>query len=375
MCRSRGWLTFALTASLLGAGCEQKTPSENRGDGGAAADKYANADPKLEKALKAAASAAGNSDQGPPPAGIFAPGGAEQRHPKGTPTKVDFVSDGSEPRVALGAGADAASDAPRSAVYGPALLELMVQGGPRSAPLVVDLSLVVTPAKKDEGGTDWIVATVKKAAPVKDPSLQLAPGADKQIATLQGTRLLVQVSPDGLSGDIQVQLDKAAAAELDQVARAAIDALVMAIVPLPSRPVGAGATWIAETRMRWGGSDVIAYRAFRVKSVEGNRVHLSVSVKAYATQKEPQLDGLPKGATLVQFEGEAQGEVELARGEILPRRSNVQHRIAMILSQNGSPPPEPDQPPEAMRGGMLSAQIQGQAVLIRGEDLRAASRP
>lgn len=374
MSRSFGPLTILLCASLLGVACEEKkTSSESRADAQAATDKYATADPKLEKALKATAAASGSIDNGPPPSGIFPPGGAEQRHPKGTPTKVDLVTDGAEPRVALGPGPEAPSDAARTASYGPALLELAVQAGQRGAVLVVDLALVLGPAKKDEGASDWLVATVKKAAPAKDQSGQLAPGAEKQIGSLEGTQLRIEMKADGRAGSSQTQLGKTSVPELDQIARSATEALVMATVPIPPQPVGTGAMWIAETRMAWGPSDVIAYRAYRVKSVDGDRIHLSITVKAYATQKDPQLEGLPKGATLVQFEAEAQGEAELVRGEILPRKSNMQQRMAMFLSQGGASA-EPEQPGEPGRG-MLTAQVQGQATFVRGGDLRAMARP
>ncbi|MBV9948655.1 MAG: hypothetical protein JOZ69_17535, partial [Myxococcales bacterium] len=127
---------LALGACLLGAGCEEKKtgsePARTDG-GGASADKYATADPKLAKALQAAASASA-SPNGPPPDGIFPEGAADKRHPRGTPTSVEVIAEGSEPRVSLsgGAGGDASADR-RPSIFGPAALELALQFGPRSA--------------------------------------------------------------------------------------------------------------------------------------------------------------------------------------------------------------------------------------------------
>ena len=72
---SSALLALAFAVPFLGTvGCDDKKPSsdtEARADGGTGADKYASADPKLEKAMKAAAEASSETSSGPPPTGIF----------------------------------------------------------------------------------------------------------------------------------------------------------------------------------------------------------------------------------------------------------------------------------------------------------------
>jgi hypothetical protein len=363
-------LLLALAVPLAGVvACEDKKPSADsaKPDASGAADKYATADPKLEKALKAATSAApGSATQGPPLTGIFDVGVADQKHPKGTPTKVDMVSEGSDPKVSLTPGAGAA---PPQSSYGPAMMQTVIELGPRTA-LPVDFALTLGPAKKDEGGADWLVADVKQAAPPKQQ--QLPPGSDKEIGALQGTQIRIKLTPDGKESDVIMQLGKGAKAELDRIAQNAAEALVFATVPVPPKPVGVGAQWIAETRMPLSGVDVIAYRAYRVKSIDGERVHLTVDVKAYAATRDVQLAGVPKGATFEQFDAQSQGEMELVRGETLARKSDVQQRIVLVFAGQGGPQPpqQPGQPP----GNLMTAQIGSQATFVRGEDLRAAMK-
>ncbi len=138
----------------------------------------------------------------------------------------------------------------------------------------------------------------------------------------------------------------------------------------PPKPVGVGGQWIAETRMSLAGMDVVAYRAYRIKSADGDRLTLTLDVKAYATNKDAQLAGVPKGATLEQFDAEAQGELELVRGEFLARKSDVQQRVVLVFAGPGGPqaPQQQGGPP----GNMLTAQLQSRAKLVRGDDLRAA---
>jgi hypothetical protein len=361
-------------AALLGAACDEKkdTESSPSADAGASTDKYATADPKLTKALQAAAAASAPNENGPPLDGIFAPGVADKRHPNGAPTTVDMVGDGDEPRIALTGGSP---EALRSS-YGPAALELGMQTGPRMVTPTVDMGLTLGPAKKDDGGTDWLVADVRRASPAKEQLGELPPGTDKAIATLEGTQVRVKLTADGAESDVQMQLGKEAATELDRIAQNAAEALVFATVPLPPKPVGVGAQWIAETRMPLSSLDVIAYRAFRVKGIDGNRVRLSFDLKAYAASPNTTL-GVPKEATMEQVDAQAQGEMELVRGEVLARKSDVQLRVVMVFqapnaAEPSDPPAEPGQPTPANK--TLSAQMQSQATFVRGDDLRAALR-
>ncbi len=365
------------TLLLLTGACDEKKSASPASSPDAGADKYATADPKLAKALQAAAAAAAASESGPPLDGIFAPGIADKRHPKGVPTKVDTIGDGAEPRVSLGG---TSPDAARAASFGPAAMELQMQMGPRMAMPTVDFGLAIHPAKKDDGGADWLVADVRKASPAKEQLGDLPPGTDQAIGSLEGTQIRLKLSTDGSESDMQMQLGKNSHPELERLARSAAEALVFDTVPTPPKPVGVGAQWIAETRMPLSGLDVIAYRAYRVKGIDGARVHLTLDVKAYAAGTDTDLLGVPKGATLKQIDATAQGEMELVRGEVLARKSDLQQRIVMVFDApaEAQPPSQPGQEPQPEQGAgpkTLTAQMQSQATFVRGDDLRAALRP
>ncbi len=376
MCRAKPGLLMVVVvlAAGLGSACDEKKQSadEPHANVDASADKYATADPKLAKALQAVTGATA-SDDGPPLTGVFAPGIADRRHPKGAPTRVELGSDGAEPRVDLGAAADASPDTARAASYGPALMEVGMQMGPRVALPTIDLNVALAPAKADEGGPEWLSATVRKAAPAQEQPGELPADSAKAIATLEGTEVRVMLTPDGRESDLSMTLGKAARPELEHVAKNAAEALVLMTVPTPPKPVGVGAQWLAETRMSWAGVDVIAYRAFQVKSVESNRLTLSIDVKAYAASADTELQGVPKGATMKQFQAEAQGEMEVVRGEILARTSELQERVVLVFSSPTPAPGAPPSDPERPEGSTLTAQIQAQASFMRGDDLRQAA--
>jgi hypothetical protein len=366
-------------AMLLGLACDEKGANTRAPlpDAGAGTDKYITADPKLEKALQTAATT-GATGNGPPADGIFQPGVADKRHPKGAPTTVETVSDGTEPRILLGG---ASPDTTRSTSYGPAAIELGMQMGPRVAMPTVDLGLTLSPAKKDEGGGDWLVADVRRASTAKEQFGELPPGTDKAIASLEGSQMRLKLGADGNESALEMQLSKQARPELERLAQSAAEQLVYDTVPTPSKPVGVGAQWIAETRMPLSGLDVIAYRAYRVKGIEGNRVSLTLDVKAYAASTDTHLQGVPAGATLQRVDATAQGELELVRGEVLARKSDVQQRVVFVFEAPGGAQPTPDpgeppsQPGQPAGAKTLTAQMQSLATFVRGEDLRAALRP
>jgi len=357
----------------MAVACEQKkAPADSaRADAGASTDKYATADPKLEKALRAATSASAEANNGPPPAGVFSDGAADSRHGKGAAAKVDLVVEGSDPRVLLVPVPEAGLEPIRASSLGPAVLQIGMQMGPRTALPTIDLSLVFGSVKGDEPSAEGLIADVRRAAPAKEQLGQLPPEAAQQIASLAGTQLVVKMSVDGGASDAQVRFGKSLPGDLERIVlRNAAEALALSVVPLPSKPVGVGAQWIAETRVPWSGVDVIAYRAYRVKAIQDDRLTLSLDVKAYAASKDTQIPGVPKGATLEQFDAQAQGEVQLVRGEALPRRFDIQQRLAMMFQ--GHDAEKPASPPGRPEGNMMTAQLQGQATLIRGGDLRAA---
>jgi hypothetical protein len=375
---TQGLGALLAAVALLGVACEKQHKSAGpASDAGAEVTKFVTADPKLEKALKAAASAAPD-DKGPPPDGVFAAGMADKRHSKAMPTTVDLVSDGAEPRVLIAGPGDPA----RGSSYGPAGLEIAAQMGARVALPTVDLTLVLGPAKKDDGGSDWIVGDVKKVVPAREQFGDLPPGTDKELAKLAGTQLRVKTGADGLSTDVGTVLSKGAAHELERLAQNGAEALQLSTVAPPPRAVGAGAQWIAESRMNLAGVDVVAYRAYRVKSVTGDRLRVSMELRGYATTTDLQLSGVPQGAKLVQMNAEGQGEMELVKGELVARKADIQERVVMVFqtpAAKGQAPADPfgqgsadqgDQKPPP--GSAMTAQIVAQATLVRGDDLRAA---
>jgi hypothetical protein len=252
------------------------------------------------------------------------------------------------------------------------------QLGNRASP-TVDLEMSLGAAKKEDGGSDWLLTDIKASVPAAQGSQlgQLAPGTAEMLGRLQGSQFRMKLAPTGAASDIQVQLGKLTPHELEGLVQEAAEALAFVLVPLPPKAVGTGGQWIAESRMPLAGLDAVVYRAFKVKTVDDKRIHLTLDVKAYAAGTDTKLPGLPKGAKLEEVDIQGQGEMELVPGEVMARKSDLQERVILTFETPSSelPPGQlpPDQPPPPA-GTMLKAQLPrlSQATFVRGEDLRAA---
>jgi hypothetical protein len=82
---------------------------------------------------------------------------------------------------------------------------------------------------------------------------------------------------------------------------------------------------------------------------------------------------VPKDAIFAQFDADVQGEMEMVRGESLARTADYQERLMMLFQAPGAPPPEAQGQGGPPQMGVLPLQIQAQATLVRGDDLRGAS--
>jgi hypothetical protein len=365
---------IAVTAALPIA-CEGKrapAASDKPGDAAVGTDKYATADPKLARALQAVASSSAVSDRGPPPEGVFEPGVADQRHPRSELAKVDLVSAGSEPRGFLRNASDsdaAGLDAAKS--YGPGFVQVMLQRGRNAFPSV-DLGLSLGPAKRDDGGSDWLVAEVKRTQLSKSQPGQLPPGIEKEMATLTGTTARVRVTSDGRSGEVQSELAKNSLADLQPIAILLAETLGLSAVAVPPQAVGVDAQWIAEVRTSLAGIDVLEYRAYRLKGVDGDRVHLTMEIRAYVASRDVMFPGSPKDSVVEQFEAEGQGDLELVRGEVLARQASFSERALVFFRLAGEANPRGGQ--GAASAGVLPVELRSQLVFARGEDIRAVTK-
>lgn len=290
--------------------CEDKTNKSPAVDAGTSAAQTPGLDnPKLREALAAAsasASARAVDPDGPPPGGVFPPELADARHAKNAPVKIQVGSEGADPKSAI---ARELGD-----LKGPGRTTIQIRTGPRSALPSVDLTLSFKLDKAkagDKPSPASITAKVDKAVLSATQPGQIPAGTDKEIAKLTGSSFRITGGPSGGAEDVAVTVSKDTAAELKYVLYGAAEMLFAMYVPVPDKPVGVGAAWIAEARSSLAGLETISYRLYRVKSIDAGAISLDVEVRQYATGPKQPMEGMPAGE-MQQFESVAQGQLKIS---------------------------------------------------------------
>ena len=278
-------------------------------------DKAAQIDPSLAKAVEAANAkrpAQAGADSGPPPNGIFAPGGADKELPVGAPAKITLGGQGEQPRYTL-AGA---TFKPGSKTKG--TIQVAVQTDPRQGALPVDFALAFegkAPAAGAAATTQTHVLATVEAASVG--AVDLPPEVTAHLKMLKGSRVEYDLAANGAGSNFTPVLTKQAdASELKNVFNALGDALATMTVPVPTEPLGTGAFWMATTRENVMGLDTVTYRLIRVQRAEPTQVTLTLETKRYAASSNFSL--VPGNWTLAEFQSAADGTAMLAHGQPFP---------------------------------------------------------
>ncbi len=288
----------------------------------------------------AAANAPGD---GPPEAGFFPPGGADKAHAPGAPAKVEVLSEGAEPRVALVTAPPGEQQARVLAGY---------RMGPQQSLPAFDFSLSIKadkPKGKDEipDATPIVARIVSVQIPGAGGKLpkELTDGLDK----LKGGELRYKLTSDGAMLDMSTSIPKdkeksvnpEIAPLLDLAMRGLIEAVTLVTVPLPKKPVGVGGYWIATDRGVSFGIDVVRYRVFKVQKIDKDQATLTVDTRQYAVSDQVDLGAIAQNQKIVaeRFDSQGKGTISWVSSQIVPTTSEVSQRTTVTIG--GGPKGQP----------------------------------
>ncbi|MCC6646219.1 MAG: hypothetical protein IT374_11675 [Polyangiaceae bacterium] len=316
---------------LLLLGCDDAPKSSAKP--APSADKGPVVDAKVAAAVAAAASAKKldpKKNDGPPPGGVFAPGAADALFGPKDGVKVELGAPGDAAKVTLKApSADAWKGAPTVFVS--------VRLGQRSALPSLDLSLGLSVEKpKEEGAAAAWLAEVKKVSLSKEQMGAVPKEAEKELGKLKGSVVAFSPSTVGASRP-ELRAEKDATGQLSLPLDGLAASLFYGAVPPPPAPVGKGGFWIAGSRQRLNGFDVVTYRMYKVKEIDGDKVTLTLEGHSYAASGETTLPGIQKGTQLAQFESTAQGELVVRAGAALAESADLQSVMTAVFGQEGQP--------------------------------------
>lgn len=344
-----------LGALLLAAGCQKASTSSGQSaqeqakasQGGVAegqevpVDAPAGAleDPAIasavEQAAKAAArgaSTAGAADQ-PPEDGKLGPHRADAEAKVGSAPQLTMASRGNEPQIVLGAASIPEKRA--------GMLEIGVRTGPRAMMPTVQLALEVSQrAVQDRpeaatGEQEWKVDLVRSELARTQPG-QVPDSAIDAISKLKASELRFPLLRDWVLGLPSVRLSKAAPEDLDLLLVTIGDTLSTLFTVLPTEPVGKDAMWMVTSRESFMGSDVVAYRLYRVTEIDATGAVLEVNTKRYLASGMLGMPGL-QAHEVAQFQGVDEAQIKVRVGERFPIEGRMVQRLGAVVHAPGDP--------------------------------------
>ena len=315
---------------------EQVATEQNADADAGAVDKAAQIDPSLAKAVEAAkgkAPSPSGSASGPPPNGIFGPGGADKEMPVGAPAKITLGGQGEAPSYTL----SGATLKPRDKMKG--TVQMAVQTDPRQGALPVDFSLAFEgkpPVAQPGAATSALTHVVATVEAANVGAVGLPPALVDQLKKLKGSRIEYELAANGAGSNFTPILSKQAErSEFTNVFNALGDALATMTLPVPDQPVGTGAFWMATTRERVMGLDTVTYRLIRVQRAEPTQLTLTLETKRYAASSDFSL--VPGNWTLLEFQSAADGTAMIAHGQPFPAKGLLKLNVIAGVSNKDKP--------------------------------------
>jgi hypothetical protein len=335
-------------ASALAFGCDKKEKQRDSegdnsaSDAGASKENKLGADePDLAKAMGSVAAARANpaagTAGGPPPTGIFGPGEADKAAAKGAPASLTVGSDGSEPRVLLGAPL-------KPGIKRAGTIDVATQSDPQQGAIPIQFAVTfeslkpkaegeVKPKAEGEAAAATLTQIVVKVMGAKINAPGVPADLANAVSKLKGSRVEYQVGADGTAVNLRNEIPKGVDAGFRDPVQALSDLLVGVALPFPSKPVGLGGYWMVTSRDAVMGLDVVTYRLVKVEKIEGTSVSLSVNTKRYAASPAFELEGLPPDAprVMAEFRAAGEGKISVAVGDALPKEGELQSMIGAAL--------------------------------------------
>jgi hypothetical protein len=151
----------------------------------------------------------------------------------------------------------------------------------------------------------------------------------ENLANLKDVVIRYRLMANGVPTDVAIEYPKKSSDEIELLTGALIDALMGMTVPVPDKPVGAGAYWMVTDRARSSGVDVVRYRVAKVVKIDDKTAALSLEVRQYAANTAFAMPGLPKEIqiSLEKYDSQGKGEISVGPDPFLP--SKGQFNIAM----------------------------------------------
>jgi hypothetical protein len=202
------------------------------------------------------------------------------------------------------------------------------------------MTLDLTPAEKNAEG-DWKVdAKLRDVTvdPKGDAQGKLAEALRPQLASLKGLTMAYWITPHGSVHGVKVDVPGGMPPEADKMMQSMNQSFESMVAPLPKEPVGTGAKWQVISRLNSQGADILQFATFTLRSREGTKVAVDVSLKQLAANEQIAPPGLPKGVTarVKSFNSGGDGKNTIDTRDVAPESGSLTVKSKMEIEVAGA---------------------------------------
>jgi hypothetical protein len=197
-----------------------------------------------------------------------------------------------------------------------------------------DLTLVVS--EVDAAGNFHLDGEIKKVIVAKKGDPKMVTALETQLKPLAGSKFFVTMTPRGAVVDARYDLPAGTQEQLRETLEGVVNGLKQVLPLLPEEPVGAGAEWSSQQKLKVSFADADQDAKFKLLNKRGDICEIIVTVAQRAGRQKVSLPGMQPGQTaeLTKLNGNAQGvtKVSLSKPGV---RGDVRSDISMEISAQG----------------------------------------
>jgi hypothetical protein len=169
---------------------------------------------------------------------------------------------------------------------------------------------------------------------------QMARALRPQLDTLKGLGMGYWVTPKGHVHDVKLDIPASAPPAAQQLMSGMSQSFESMVTPLPQEQVGVGARWQVVSRLSSSGADLLQSAIYTLKSRNGARASLDVSVVQFAANDTIHTPQMPAGMTakVKNFSSTGSGNSQLDLKSVSPEGGTMTLKTSMEIAVQGGGP-------------------------------------
>jgi hypothetical protein len=272
--------------------------------------------------------------------GVLPAGAADKVLPVGGQPIIKLLDTGAEPRSDLSYALNKGST---QKIQMNMDMVMAMKMGPKALPPTtiptMTMLLDMTTADKNPSG-EWKIdskLTQITINPKGAQQEQFASAMRPQVEGMKGLGMGYWINGKGRVRDVKIDVPKSIPAAAQQMLQGMNQSFESMVAPLPSDAVGIGARWQVVSRMASSGADLLQSAVYTLKSRDGGKVKLDVTLFQLAASETIKPPGMPPGVTarVKAFKSGGSGASQIDTKNVAPDSGSMALKTTMDIAVQG----------------------------------------